>query len=232
MAIQTVPVSVWDRVGSVSPGVANISKLGDKAHKLASRLSAVRDLDDLYRQLVTTWPKESGVVKGASALPTLLDRRQELPDIPDAEQRMMFWDSLTYLPDDILHKVDRASMAVSLETRAPYLDHRVAELAWRMPLHMKIRGGIGKWVLRQVLYRHVPKHLIERPKMGFGVPLDSWLRGPLRDWAEDLLSEQRLSSEGFLDAVPIRRKWNEHLSGKADWRQELWPVLMFQSWLR
>jgi len=151
-------------------------------------------------------------------------------DFPGLIERMQFLDLVTYLPDDILTKVDRASMAVALEARVPLIDHRVIEFAWRIPRDKLIRDGITKWPLRQVLYRHVPRELIERPKMGFAVPLGDWLRGPLRDWAETLLDETRLRDAGMLDARLIRKTWDDHLSGRANHQYRLWNVLMFEAW--
>lgn len=146
-------------------------------------------------------------------------------------ERMMALDTASYLPDDILVKVDRAAMGVSLETRVPMLDHRVVEFAWSLPLSIRNRGGTGKWPLKEVLYRRVPRSLMERPKKGFSVPLDRWLRGPLRDWAETLLSEDRLRREGFLQSEEVRRLWKDHLDGRGNHKARLWNILMFQSWL-
>jgi asparagine synthase (glutamine-hydrolysing) len=230
-AIQRVPDKSWDALGAVIPGKHQVVRLGNKAHKLAHSLATVKSLDDLYRSLVSEWPADSGVVVGAKRLPTRLDADSIVADGLEAEHRMMLWDTLTYLPDDILCKVDRAAMGVSLETRVPFLDHRVAELAWRMPLGMKIRDGEGKWALRQVLYRHVPRELIERPKAGFAIPIGQWLRGPLRDWAEALLAPVRLQEQGLLNVELISSVWRQHLAGTHDWTQRLWAVLMLQAWL-
>ena len=142
----------------------------------------------------------------------------------------MFLDTITYLPDDILAKVDRAAMAVSLETRVPFLDHRVVEFAWSLPQKYKVNNGVSKLALREVLYNYVPKNMIERPKMGFGVPLGDWLRGPLKSWAEELISEDRIRKEGLLNYDLIKDKWDDHMSGKRNWAYHIWDVLMFQSW--
>ncbi len=238
-AISAMPVAGWDALSgpanALLPGGQGIAQAGDKAHKLAARLRGVRNLDDLYLSLVSEWQDPAQVVRGENGLvqepPSLLDDPLPAQGVADSPLRMMYRDSMTYLPDDILCKVDRAAMAVSLETRAPFLDHRVAELAWRLPLGMKIRGGQGKWALRQVLYRHVPRELIDRPKAGFGIPVGQWLRGPLRPWAESLLDEKRLQTEGYFHPTPIRQKWAEHLAGRRDHTASLWAVLMFQSWL-
>jgi asparagine synthase (glutamine-hydrolysing) len=212
------------------PRSVRLENVGDKLHKGAGVLAS-QSADALYLGLVSHWHDPAEVVIGGNEPLTLItDKLLALNGLDDV-QRMMALDMLTYLPDDILTKVDRAAMGVSLETRVPFLDHRVVEFAWSLPQSLKLRDGQTKWALRQVLYRHVPKALIDRPKMGFGVPIDSWLRGPLREWAEDLLSETRLKREGFFHHASIRQKWAEHLSGKRNWQYHLWDVLMFQAWL-
>jgi asparagine synthase (glutamine-hydrolysing) len=231
--LTSVSPQAWDRaftsVGPFLPAKINQRMPGDKLHKLAEILS-VGSPEAMYRGLVSHWKSPASVVLHSNEPPTALTDKTRWADLPDFTQRMMYLDTMTYLPDDILVKVDRASMGVSLEARVPFLDHRVVEFAWRIPLSMKIRQGQGKWLLRQVLYRYVPKALIERPKTGFGIPLDRWLRGPLREWAEELLDEKRLKVEGFFNPAPIRQKWLEHLSGKRNWQYHLWDVLMFQAW--
>ncbi len=224
--ISTLPPATWDKLGV---GFSS-SRLGDRLHKGAALLGC-RTVADLYQGMVSHWPDPASVVLGAKEPTSVLGGAEpSLPGLGDVE-RMMALDMLSYLPDDILTKVDRAAMGVSLETRVPFLDHRVVEFAWSLPMDYKLRNGVTKWPLRQVLYRHVPRELIERPKMGFGVPIDHWLRGSLRDWAESLLDESRLRQEGFFDPNPIRKKWVEHLSGQRNWQYHLWDVLMFQSWL-
>ena len=205
----------------------------DKLHKLARLFGSHRisSIDDLYCGLVSEWPDAGCMVVDGHLPPNLLDDRSRWPCLADPVARMMALDGLTYLPDDILVKVDRAAMAVSLETRAPFLDRDVVEFAWSLPMSMKLRDGRGKWILRQLLDRHVPRELVERPKMGFGIPLDDWLRGPLHDWAEALLDESRLRREGYLRPEPIRQAWKRHLAGQASFGYRLWSVLMFQAWL-
>jgi len=228
-AIAAVPPAGWDALFSCLPRLRH-ARPGDKLHKLAGILGA-RDADEIYRRLVSHWQHPAAVVIGGAEPVTALTDSGAWPELPDFTQRMMYLDLVSYLPDDILVKVDRAAMGVSLETRVPMLDHELVEFAWRVPLSMKIRGGQGKWLLRRVLHKHVPRELIERPKMGFGVPIDAWLRGPLRDWAEALLDEARLAREGYFDPRTIRTRWREHLSGRRNWQYQLWDVLMFQAWL-
>lgn len=226
--------ATWNQLvgsfGNFLPRSLQFSNLGEKIHKGARALSS-RSVDALYLGLVSQWEDPASIVIDGMEPPTLLtENGLELSGLNRVE-RMMALDLLTYLPDDILTKVDRAAMGVSLETRVPFLDHRVVGFAWSLPQDLKIRDGQSKWALRQVLYRYVPKALIERPKMGFGVPIDSWLRGPLKPWAEALLDESRLIREGYFHPGPIRKKWQEHLSGARNWQHQLWSVLMFQAWL-
>ncbi len=226
-----IPPHQIDRFVNLFGGRVDIAFPGDKLHKLGMRLRNIRNLDDLYISLVSEWSETNGVVVGAGARSSMAIDEIALPPLEDPIARMMVMDGLTYLPDDILAKVDRAAMAVSLETRAPFLDRELIEFAWSLPKAMKFHGGKGKWLLRRLLDRYVPRELIERPKVGFSVPLDAWLRGPLRDWAETLLAETRLRQEGFLNPIPIRKAWQKHLRGEVSYGYRLWSVLMFESWL-
>ena len=224
--ITAISPQTWNRYLGYLPWTS----VGDKLHKGAGVMASA-SAAELYLGMVSSWNDPAALVVGGAEPATLLTgNAPSLTGLSDV-QRMMALDTLTYLPDDILVKVDRAAMGNSLETRVPFLDHRVVELAWRLPMEYKLHDGQTKWALRQVLYRHVPRELIERPKMGFGFPIDKWLRGPLRNWAQDLLDEARLRREGYFHPAPIRQKWAEHLSGNRNWSSQLWAVLMFQAWL-
>jgi asparagine synthase (glutamine-hydrolysing) len=220
--------AVWDRLFRLVPSGKRPGLVGDKMQKVALMLG--QGSEGAYRSLVSAWDEPESIVRGANEARGAIFDPEIARALPDGLARMQYLDTLTYLPDDILTKVDRASMAVALEVRVPILDHRLVEFSWRLPARFKLRRGQGKWLLRQVLYRHVPKHLVERPKAGFAVPIGSWLRGPLRDWAEELLSERRLGAGGLLDPAPIRARWREHLDGHRNWHASLWTVLMFQAW--
>ncbi len=229
-SLRLLSPAAWNRLFGLVPRAWRPSHAGGKVHKVADLL-AMPDADAVYRSLVSLWPDPEKLVLGGAEPATPLWDAGLCRDFPGFTERMQYMDTVTYLPDDILTKVDRASMAVALEARVPLLDHRVVEFAWRQPMSRKIRDGQGKWLLRQVLNRYVPRELIERPKMGFGVPIDHWLRGPLRDWAEALLDERRLREEGYLNPAPVRRMWHEHQSGTRNRQYPLWAVLMFQQWL-
>ena len=232
--LRALSSETWDKLFSrfsmVIPKHLRLKTPGDKIHRLSYILGG-KSSDEMYYRTISFWKEPTKIVRNSSEPRTIITDKSQWAKVPGMTERMMFLDLVSYLPDDILTKVDRASMAVSLEVRVPLLDHRVVEFAWKVPLAMKIRNGQGKWLLRQVLYQYVPKELIERPKMGFGVPVDTWLRGPLRDWAESLLDKSRLQGEGYFNYGPIRNKWEEHLSGKRNWQYYLWSILMFQAWL-
>jgi asparagine synthase (glutamine-hydrolysing) len=225
-----LPESMWNTLGSVATGKRRPSFFGSKVRKGLRTAANAQGLDDVFRSLLDEWHLAATPVLG-------IDARQRSPfdmDIGNAPDviRMMYADATNYMPDDILTKVDRASMAVSLETRVPFLDHHVAAAAARVPLDLKIAGGSTKHLLRRILYQHAPRTMFERPKAGFAIPVGDWLRGPLRDWAEDLLDPVRMAQEGYLDPTPIQHRWQRHLAGRAEDTQALWPILMFQAWLR
>lgn len=224
--LQMLSPDAWDRLFSPVPARHKPKFLGDKIHKGASIL-AEADADAMYGALVSQWDGEAMVAGSDPRAPqdaTLAD------DLPETIARLRYRDMTTYLPDDILTKVDRASMAVALEARVPLLDHRVVEYAWTLPPDRLLDGNQGKKLLRQVLYKYVPRAMVERPKTGFGMPVGDWLRGPLKDWAGDLLSETSLRRDGLIDPGPVQQRWQEHLSGRRNWQHALWTVLMFQAW--
>ena len=219
----------WDSLFAYLPASMRQRNPGDKLHKLAPILKA-NGMADMYQRQITHWPNAEALVVNGAAPTTAITDRDNWADVGDFVDQMMYLDAISYLPDDILTKVDRASMAVALEARVPILDHRVVALAWRLPQSFKMRNGTGKLPLRRILERYVPRELIDRPKMGFAIPLHDWLRGELRDWFEALIDERRLETEGFFDPAPIRAAWDDHLSGRRNRQHELWDVAMFQAW--
>jgi asparagine synthase (glutamine-hydrolysing) len=227
-----LPARLWDGVGSIANGGRSPGPFfGLKVRKSLRTISRARHLEDAFVTLLDEWAGQSSPVRAAGDVTAHLRPVDEIGAGGSDALRMMSWDATDYLPDDILCKVDRAAMAVSLETRVPFLDHRVAEVAARLPMRMKIDGSSGKAIVRKLLYRMAPPKLFERPKAGFGIPVGEWIKGPLRPWAEDLLDERRLKQQGYLDGDAIRRRWNAHLSGKRDSTAALWSILMFQAWL-
>jgi asparagine synthase (glutamine-hydrolysing) len=222
--------SAYHMFRPLMPRSQQFSAMGDKVHKLAPMLNS-RGPESVYLKTVSHWTDPTNVVLGSHEPNDFGRFFKKTESLPTFEERMMLADLVNYLPYDVLTKVDRASMAISLEARVPILDHRVVEFAWKLPMRFKIRNGTSKWILRQVLYKHVPAALVERPKMGFGVPIDHWLRGPLRTGAEDLLSEESLNRHGLFNVSAVRTKLKEHLSGGRNWQYLLWDVLIFQNWL-
>lgn len=226
--IVALPPSAWDKLFGLVPEARRPRLAGDKMHKLAGVLG--EDAMGYYRRLTSQWEGAASLVPGTRERGGIADDAVLKAEFADDIAWMQFVDTATYLPDDILTKVDRASMAVALEARVPILDHRVVEFAWALPPRFKLRDGQSKWLLRRLLGKYVPPELTERPKMGFGVPIDGWLRGPLKAWGEELLGRDALAAGGLLDPEPIRAKWEEHQSGKRNWQYFLWNVLMFQAW--
>ena len=231
--VENLPTGTWNKafsaIDQMTPRKFNGISWGDKLQK-GARVIGSKNLNDLYMRLVSNWQDPASVVKGAEEHQKRVSTDDFLLAELDDITKMMAIDMLSYLPDDILVKVDRAAMGVSLETRVPFLDQDVFEFASKIPLEMKLNKGVGKSVLRDVLYKYVPKNLIERPKMGFGVPVGVWLKGPLKDWAEILLDESLLEQQGFFHVGVVRDMWAEHIAGTRNWQSQLWAVLMFQAW--
>ncbi len=231
VVLRQTPANLIDSVVKAAPKQLHHMVVGDRLLKLADILD-VEGPEDFYRSLVSHAKNPASLVPGAHEPPTILSSPDlEFPSVGDFRDQMMYYDLRSYLPDDILVKVDRASMAVSLESRVPLLDHRVVEFALGLPLEYKLRNGEAKWPLRQLLYRHVPRHIMERPKMGFGVPIEHWLRGPLQNWADDLLAPSRLRRDGFFDVDAVSQLWSDTRSGRRRLHYHVWDLLMFQSWL-
>jgi asparagine synthase (glutamine-hydrolysing) len=232
--IRTIPTDVLNFGGpAISRMFDRFGRIGNLSERFTRLGNALAEggPEGFYLQGISHWVGPGSLVLGTTEPDIVLNRISSWEDFPDPKMKMMFLDSTHYLPDDILTKVDRASMGVGLEARVPMLDHRVVEFSWKLPMSMKVFNGQPKWMLRQVLYKYMPRELVDRPKMGFGLPLDSWLRGPLKEWAGDLLNEATLRRDGYLDPIPVLRKWKEHASGQYNWQYFLWNILSFQSWL-
>ena len=227
-AAESLSVGVWDLLARVIPARIRPRMLGDKMHKLAA-VFRQSDENAIYRRLVSQWPEPSAFISQGEE--SVSESWRTAKELSDFTERMAYLDTVTYLPDDILTKVDRASMSVSLEVRVPLLDHRLIEFAWTLPKRMRIRGSTTKWLLRQVCYRHVPQNLIDRPKMGFAIPLDEWLRGPLYEWAEGQFDEKRLADDGLFEPAAVRHAWESFLDGKGNSQHGIWGLLQAQAWL-
>jgi len=230
-AIKSMSPNNWNKFAKISPGLNQYTNFGDKIYKVANVLGA-RSLSDMHHILCSKFQNSNEVVINSkqSTKKLLTNLKTELKGL-SIQQQMMVLDFITYLPNDILVKVDRAVMSSSLETRTPFLDHKLIEYVWKIPHSLKYQNGVGKWILKEILNKYIPKNLTKRPKMGFEIPLDSWLRGPLKEWAENLINEKRLLQEGYFNPKLIRDKWTEHLSGKKNWQHDLWSILMFQAWI-
>jgi len=227
--VRALSPDTWNSLFASVPRAWRPVLPGDRLHKLATLLDNP-EADAVYRRLVSQWERPEEISVGGREPAGPLWDATIARDFPDLVPRMQYLDLVSYLPDDILTKVDRATMAVGLEGRVPLLDHRVVAYSWSLPLDLKVRAGRGKWLLRRVLDRYVPQRLTERPKMGFGVPIDAWLRGPLREWAETLLAPARLERHGLVRVEPVRQAWQQHLGGTRNWQYPLWNVLMLQAW--
>ena len=228
-SIRLISDKNWNSLSKFLPVLNQYHNFGDKLYKAANALES-KTIQDMYYMLCSHWTNPTDVVKESREPGTFLTEFKPDLNSLNNQQQMMLLDLLTYMPNDILVKLDRAAMSFSLETRVPFLDHKLIEHVWKIPHHLKFRNNQGKWILKQILEKYIPKNLIERPKTGFAAPIGTWLRGPLKDWAENLLCEKKLKQDGYLNYDLIRHKWKEHLSGNRNWQSDLWDVLVFQAW--
>ena len=228
--ISKIPAGILNSLHKVFPMINKSNNFSDRVFK-GGRLLKAESVDQFYLEFISYWNNPEALVINSKEPKTILNSNNKSAHNMTNTERMMYLDLLSYLPGDILTKVDRASMAVSLETRLPFMDHRLIEFAWTLPNEYKYKNGRTKWILKEVLNKYIPKKLYDRPKQGFGIPINEWLKGSLREWAEELLNEQKLKEQGYFDAIKIREKWMQHQSGKSNWQHQIWNILMFQSWL-